>query len=125
MILKEFVLDREKGPLRFRVLWTSLGHVPPQGMSKPAEILRRENSISVKLRRISETKIVEANIEEGTPQTKQRMLKIGDQKLTLEQPEIDLLRQKIETYPYWNPLAEESSIDVYDWLNSGKENNNS
>ena len=108
-----------KGNIRFRTIWTAIGFIPPQGMSKPAEILRRESSIARKLKSVSLFKIVDD--EQNVQSSKQRVLKDGDQKLILEQSEIELIRQRIESFPFWNPLAEEPVSEVYDWLNSGKE----
>lgn len=115
---RQLTLDTSRGSDRFKVLWIAFGFIPQAGMTRTAEVLRRESSIGRKLRQISET--LEIN-EEGQPTRKDRNLKSGEQKLILEQTEIELLRQRIEAYPYWNPLAEESPADVYDWLSSGSE----
>jgi hypothetical protein len=107
--LREFTLDQTLGPARFLVIWMSFGYVNPQGQQKPIDIQRREASIARKLRKISE------------PADNARSLKAGDQKLVLEQPEIELIRSRIEAFPFWNPLADPSPAEVYDWLGTGSE----
>lgn len=99
-----------KGNTRFKTIWAAIGYVPPQGQSKRADILRRESTIVRKLKQLS-----------ITSNDNQRNLKEGDQKLILEQSEIEMIREKIEAFPFWNPLAEETAADIYDWLGSGKE----
>lgn len=117
---RQLTLDTSRGSNRFKILWIAFGFIPQTGMPRTAEVLRREAAIGRKLRNISETSEVS---EDGMPTRKDRILKSGEHKLTLEQTEVELLRQRIEAYPWWNPLAEESPADVYDWLSSGSEIN--
>lgn len=114
MLQKEFLFDKFGGKVKFQIIWNAIGFLPPNGSARNIEILRREAGISKKLRSISELKTVDE-----VHQT--RELKGIDQKLVFNQPEIDMIRDKIEKYPYWNPLADESPADVYDWLSTGKE----
>lgn len=111
---RELFLDNNgngsKGNVRFKTIWTALAYVQPQGMPKKADLLRKENCVARKLRAISQ--VSDEN---------QRVLKDGDQKLTLEQHEIELIRERIEAFPFWNPVAEDPASEVYDWLNTGKE----
>ncbi len=122
-MMREFTLDnsngKSKGLVRFQILWTAMGYVIQTGDAKNIEILRREREISKKLRAISMTENVVAG--NGIPAHTDRILMSNDQKLILDQPEIDMIRKKIEVYPFWNPLAEDSPADVYDWLSTGTE----
>lgn len=116
---RELIFDTSKAENRFKTIWAAMAFIPPQGMPRGAEVLRREANITRKLRSISETKSLPA--EENLPERKERTLKEGEQKIILYQVEIDLIRTRIEAYPYWNPIAEEPVSDVYDWLNTGQE----
>ncbi len=119
LLQREFYLDETKGPVRFRIIWNAIGYVPPQGNPRKIDMLNSEGVISRKLRTISE--MSEMTGPDGTTKYQSRELKKGDQKLILEQAHIELIKKKIEEYPFWNPLAEDSPADVYYWLNTGSE----
>ena len=106
---REYIFDINKGPNRFKIIWLGFGYVAPNGIPRAIEIIRREGLIARKLRSISSLN------------NKEQILNNGEQKLVFTQPEIDLIRQRIEAFPLWNPLSEESPADTYDWLNTGKE----
>jgi hypothetical protein len=92
-------------------LWVAFGYIPASGKARNILIQRQEASIAREFRRISEVE----------PETNHRKLRAGDQKLVLSHDEIELLKERIEAFPHWNPLADPSPADVYDWLDSGKD----
>lgn len=102
---REFVFDATNARY-FPVMWVAFGYLPQQGQSRKMDVQRREAGINRKLRSISEEV------------DNQRKLKEGQQTISLDRAEIELIQGRIEAFPFWNPLAEPSPVDVYDWLDA-------
>lgn len=104
--------DTGDGPDRFAILWQAFGYMPlPNGRVLNDSKRREEGELARKLKKISE----------ASPDKQTRVLKDGDQTLALLPHEIELLRERIDTCPFWLPGAADLVADTRTWLGMGTE----
>lgn len=104
---RDFTLTAETGKERIPILFTAFGHVPTQGRPRTIEQIEVEAEIKRALFAVS--KAVEG--KDGV-----REYAGDEQHLLLTPGQIELLRQRIVDYPFWNPFQADLVADTYRWL---------
>jgi hypothetical protein len=85
------------------------------GQSRGLEVMRREARVLDKLDAISQPEIIQ--IDGKTVETNDRVPKLGEQVLLLEQPEYELLKAHFEATP-WTTRVVRKVVSICDWLSA-------
>lgn len=117
-MLREFILDRDLGPVRCDIMWSALIYVPPNGKSLETSKRRELGKLVAKFKKVMEKK--NEILKDGRAINYWR-LKDGDHIIILEQHEIDLIRKMMDEYPHFLAEASDTIYETYDWLGTGAE----
>jgi len=81
--------------------------------AKPMDVIRREATILDKMEAIS----YEEMDQESNQPTGKRLLHPGEQRLSLSQPEYELLKRYFENTP-WTTKVSRKVVEISDWLSA-------
>ena len=104
---RTYTLTEANGVGRIVVLIAAFAYYPPSGRTRSIEQLEVEAEIKEQL--FGATREVPDKL--GA-----REYKGGDQVLTLTLGQVEILRQRILEFPFWNPLQSDQVAETYRWL---------
>lgn len=120
--MRELTLDTTRGPRRHTILLAAFNYLPPEGRRLDEAKRREEGELADILAGIGrdlkkDGKTVAVVLKDADDEG---VLK-KDMKVQLEQHHIELLRARIDEYPFWLPSASSAVADARAWLGTGAE----